>query len=51
VGASLPFQGTIGAIVGELGQIRGNLGQFVAIWRGSDQFGTIFSRSRPKNYF
>jgi flagellar motor component MotA len=42
VGASLPFQGIIGAIVGELGQIEGlwsNLGQFF-LGRGQK---TIFS--------
>jgi hypothetical protein len=34
VGASLPFQGIIGAIVGELWHFWGGLGQIGAILRG-----------------
>jgi hypothetical protein len=34
VGATLPLRGTIGAIVGELGQIGGNVGQIDQFFRG-----------------
>jgi len=45
VGASLPFQGIIGAIVGELGQIWGGLGQIGAVFRGRGP------EAKVRNYF